>query len=94
MFFVANREIVKRRQPVRYETVMRRVRLLFSESELEVSPPLGLAGSQRFLGATGDAERQKVYLSTQDAIYVVDVAVDSPAPQLLTRIQQQVQLRL
>ena len=93
MFFVANREIVKRRQPVRYETVMRRVRLLFSESELEISPRLRFAGSQRFLGATGDAERQKVYLSTQDAIYVADVAIDSPAPQLLTRIQGQVRLR-
>ncbi len=93
VFFVANREILKKGEPVKYETVMRRVRLLFSESELEVSPPLGLAGSQRFFGATGDAKRQKVYLSTQDAIYVADVAADSPAPQLLTRIQGPMKLR-
>ncbi len=93
VFVVHNREILKKGQPVKYETVMRRVRLLFSESELETSPPLKLAGSQRFFGATGDPEGQKLYLTTQDAIYVADVAADSPAPQLLTRIQGQMQLR-
>ncbi len=91
--FVANREILKKGEPVKYETVMRRVRLLFSESELAILPPLRFAGSQRFLGATGDPEGQKVYLTTQDAIYVADVVTDSPAPKLLTRIQGPMKLR-
>jgi len=83
---VNNREILKKGKPVRYETEMRRVKVFVAELELEVSPPLRFAGSQRFFAATGDAERQKVYLTTQDAIYVADVAADSPAPQRLTGI--------
>ncbi len=86
VFVVNNREILKKGKPVRYETEMRRVSVFVAELELEASPPLKFSGSQRFLGATGDAERQKVYLSTQDAIYVADVAADSPAPKRLTGI--------
>ncbi len=86
VFIVSNREIVKKGEPVRYETEMRRLRVYIAELDLEVSPPLRIAGSQRFFAATGDAERQKLYLTTQDAIYVVDVAADSPAPQRLTFI--------
>lgn len=86
VFIVNNREILKKGKPVRYETEMRRVKVFVAELELEVSPPFRIAGSQRFFAATGDAERQKVYLTTQDAIYVADVAADSPAPRRLTGI--------
>ncbi len=55
--------------------------------------PGRLAGSMKFIAATGDSVSQKLYLATQDEIYVADLTEGRPEPKLLVRIDVQVSRR-
>ena len=51
--------------------------------------PRRLAGSVRFVAATGDAVGQTLYLATPEAIYRADLSQGRPEPQLLVHIDVQ-----
>ncbi|MFB3047509.1 MAG: SMP-30/gluconolactonase/LRE family protein [Acidiferrobacterales bacterium] len=55
--------------------------------------PGRLAGSIRFVAATGDPVSRKLYLATRDGIYVADLSEGRPEPTLLVRIDAQVSPR-
>ena len=55
--------------------------------------PGRLAGSIRFVAATGDPVSRKLYLATRDGIYVADLSEGRPEPKLLVRIDAQVSPR-
>ena len=51
--------------------------------------PGRLAGSMRFVAATGDPVSRKLYLATKDEIYVADLTQGRPEPKPLVRIDVQ-----
>lgn len=54
--------------------------------------PVRFAGEQRFIVATGDGASQKVYLATQNEIYVADLSKTPPQPEPFLRIDTPGQL--
>ena len=55
--------------------------------------PGRLAGSMKFIAATGDPVSRKLYLAAQDEIYVADLTQGRPEPKLLVRTDVRVSPR-
>jgi pimeloyl-ACP methyl ester carboxylesterase len=57
-----------------------------TEGGFREAKPGRLAGSMRFVAATGDAATRNVYLATKDEIYIADLSESRPEPQPFVRI--------
>ncbi len=83
--FIVNRAIDGggKREQQAYRTEL--VRLSLLEGGFNPAEQKRFRGSRRFVTASADPVRQKIYLATEDEIYVADLSQPRPEPALLVR---------